>query len=116
MTEPATRIRASFVAVFAVASLALAMQGVYMVKTRELAKDTRSLGRENLARVGEIQESRVASCRQTYESFREVFKPFVPQKLTKPYSPIERRTIQFNRTVDELKRRCDTQTEPKEQP
>jgi hypothetical protein len=66
----------------------------------------------NTQRVNEIQASRVASCRQTYEAFHEVFKPFFrpPAQQT----PKERRDIaKFNSTIDRLKAKCGEQTSTK---
>jgi hypothetical protein len=64
--------------------------------------------------VAAVQASRLSSCFQTYEGVRDVFRPFFrppKQRTAKERADIRK----FNRTVDELKRRCGRQTEPKEE-
>ncbi|MDQ5821955.1 MAG: hypothetical protein M3540_10990 [Actinomycetota bacterium] len=71
----------------------------------------RGLIAENKQRITDIQQSRIASCRQTYEGVRDVFRPFF--RPPKERTAKERRDVEkFNRTVDRLKRRCDLQTQP----
>lgn len=88
-------------------------------QTRSLAKDARSqarqsrhLARENRQRIAEQQQSRIASCRQTYESFNEVFKPFFPPP--KKRTQEQRDNLQkLSDRVDELKKNCSVQTRPR---
>lgn len=62
----------------------------------------------NNDRIADIQQSRIASCRQTYEGVRQVFRPFLRPPAKR--SAKERRDVRkFNATVNELKRRCDVQ-------
>lgn len=50
-----------------------------------------------------LQESRMRSCRQTYQAFIEVFRPYFPSSR-----PAE--LAKFKRTVARLKSRCAEQT------
>jgi hypothetical protein len=62
----------------------------------------------NSQRVGDIQKSRVASCQQTYEGIREVFRPFFPPR---PRSKEQQANLdKFNRIVDRRKANCTKQT------
>lgn len=64
---------------------------------------------DNQSRIREIQESRVSSCRQTYEGIRDVFKPFFRPMTDRTAK--ERKDIRkFNRVINRLKAGCDTQT------
>lgn len=46
---------------------------------------------QNRNRIADIQDSRVTSCKQTYQSFRVVFKPF--------FRPAKKRTAQENKNI-----------------
>jgi hypothetical protein len=70
--------------------------------------------KENKDLVAEIQTNRVASCRQTYESYIEVFRPFFPSgrptKQNKRWAPEQRKNWgKLTGTVERLKGRCDEQ-------
>jgi hypothetical protein len=67
-----------------------------------------SLIRENKQRIADIQEQRLASCRQTYEGVRQVFLPFFPPPKGRTAAQ-QKNLDKFNRTVDRLKGRCETQ-------
>jgi hypothetical protein len=58
-----------------------------------------------------IQHSRVSSCEKTYESIRDVFKPFFrpPDKQTAKEKADK---IKFNRTINAKKASCDIQVSP----
>lgn len=66
----------------------------------------------NANRVNDIQQSRVYSCQKTYEGIKEVFKPFLsaPRKRT---AQEQRDIIVFNKTIQHLKVKCNTQVKPK---
>lgn len=51
-------------------------------RQEHVIRDLRALARENAARIEDIQKSRVESCQRTYNSFPEVFKPFIPPVQT----------------------------------
>lgn len=60
-----------------------------------------------------IQQSRVASCKQTYRSFTEMFEPFFPAN---PADWTERQLRDWEKLgerADELAARCAQQTKPK---
>lgn len=78
---------------------------------KKLAASNRTLGKENSKRIKEIQASRIDSCKKTYEGIREVFSPFFPNppKTQKQIDDLET----FNTTINDLKKGCDAQTEPK---
>jgi hypothetical protein len=60
-----------------------------------------------------VQAGRVASCKKTYESIRQVFKPFaVPVKKRTERQRIQSNT--FNNTINSLKRQCVFQTHVKQ--
>ena len=52
-----------------------------------------------------LQDSRVASCKQTYESYNKVFAPFEPKPLTKDW-------VRFKAVVAQLKLGCKDQVTP----
>lgn len=63
---------------------------------------------ENQQRIADIQKSRVASCEQTYEGIRQVFKPFFPPP---PRSAAQQADLdKFNRTIAKRKAQCVKQT------
>lgn len=67
---------------------------------------------ENGYRVNDIQKGRVASCQKTYESIRDVFKPF----FAPPNNRTQEQTDQirkFNNTIDARKAGCAIQTHVK---
>lgn len=78
-----------------------------------LAKTNRILIRENHARLVEIQDSRVESCKKTYEGISNVFKPFFPPP---PQTAEQKAQLEkFNTTVAKLKNGCSKQVNsPKE--
>lgn len=43
-------------------------------------RENRTLAQQNRDRITDIQESRLASCKSTYQSFHAVFDPFFPPK------------------------------------
>lgn len=59
------------------------------------------------------QRSRIRSCRKNYESFHEVFKPFLPKKGSPQYAAQRQQLDLFNKTIKDLKRGCLHQTKPK---
>lgn len=64
----------------------------------------------NQHRVNDIQQSRVESCKRTYQSFKDVFKPFVSKHPTE----VERARLQaFNALLDSKIQGCDKQVKPK---
>lgn len=82
---------------------------VFTLLTVYVLVQASSLSEANRTRITEIQESRVASCRQTYEGIRDVFRPF--------FRPIKERTAEeqadidkFNDAVDQRKAACAQQT------
>jgi hypothetical protein len=78
---------------------------------QELINQNKILVEENENRIDDIQSSRRASCEETYSAFRIVFKPFLPPK---PRSPeVQARLDSFNNRIDELRRGCANQTNPK---
>jgi uncharacterized protein HemX len=99
----------SFLVIALLAGAVLSVEGYYVSQTRSLAKQTRGLVGENQQRIAEQQESRLRSCRQTYESFNEVFKPFFPPP--KQRTSAQRKSLQkLENRVRELKRTCPKQT------
>lgn len=67
---------------------------------------------QNKQRITDIQASRIVSCITTYESFRQVFKPFFP--------PPGHRTVKQNQDLNKLnkivvarKKQCVVQVQPK---
>lgn len=69
------------------------------------------LSKENRNRIEDIQNSRLESCKTTYEGIREVFKPFFPAE---PRSVKEQRQLdKFNTKITELKLKCVNQVSPK---
>jgi hypothetical protein len=80
------------------------------VEAARLAGETSRLALANEDRIEEIQESRVISCKRTYEGIREVFGPFFPPP---PRTKEEQTNLnKFNNRIDDLKSRCSKQTEP----
>jgi hypothetical protein len=75
-------------------------------QTAILSKATAHLTLENTKRIGDIQESRNYSCKQTYKGVRQVFRPF----FTRSSKAIVQK---FNRTIDTLVAGCQTQVKPK---
>lgn len=65
--------------------------------------ETRHLSHENNARISDVQQSRILSCRQTYESIRQVFAPFTP---TKPTPQQEKNLKLFNQLIVSKKQQC----------
>jgi hypothetical protein len=59
-----------------------------------------------------LQDSRVSSCKRTYEGIRLVFQPFLPPE--EAATPQQVRNIEkFNNRITVLKANCDKQTEVK---
>jgi hypothetical protein len=84
---------------------------VFTIVVIWLIRDNNHLGQQNKARISDIQVSRVASCRTTYESFREVFSPFFPPPGKR--SPKQARDLKkFNNIIDRKKRKCIRQVQP----
>lgn len=67
---------------------------------------------DNKNRINDIQDSRLSSCKQTFEGIREVFKPFEPKKGEKSTPEQRRNWIKFNNTIDKLKAKCSAQVKP----
>lgn len=79
---------------------------------RQLVIKNQHLVIENKHRIEDIQRSRVHSCKQTYESFRIVFGPFIrPKKVRTPKENAD--LAKFNGIIDKQKQQCVTQTKPK---
>lgn len=80
-------------------------------KSARLSAKTAELVIENQHRVNDIQNSRVKSCKRTYEGVREIFSPFFPKKHQQTKK--EKINIhKFNHTINFLKNRCSKQTRP----
>lgn len=74
------------------------------------AEETVLLAKENTNRIREIQESRIESCKRTYQGIREVIQSFYPPP---PRTQIEQNQINdFESTVVRLRQGCFTQTKP----
>lgn len=98
-----------------VIALVIALGKIQVVanQANSVAEANRHLVIENRHRVEDIQRSRVHSCRQTYESFNQVFKPFFrPAKLQTPKEKHD--LAKFKAIIKRLKSKCVTQTKPKE--
>lgn len=68
-------------------------------KAKELSQDNRQL-------IISVNQSRLESCRRTYEGVRQVFKPVLPVNPTpKQQSDLNK----FNNRIDYLKSQCITQ-------
>lgn len=68
--------------------------------------------RQNRLLIHDIQDARVASCKQTYEGVREVFMPLFP----KHPNPTQQRSLDtFNKTIRDLKAGCARQTQVKKE-
>ena len=64
---------------------------------------------QNQNRVSDLQAARVASCVQTYNGVRQVFKPFFRTKSVRTAK--EQRNIdKFNRRINQLIASCPEQT------
>lgn len=75
-----------------------------------LIERIRVLTKENETRIADIQASRVDSCKQTYTSIHDVFKPFFPPK---PRKKAQQDLLdKFNNKIKELKLGCTDQTQP----
>jgi len=82
-----------------------------VVANTYLYSSTRDLAAENQNRIAEIQQSRVDSCRRTYEGVREIFRPFLqPGQTPQQAASWEK----FNQSIDTLKAKCKAQTKPEE--
>lgn len=80
-------------------------------KNARLSARTAQLVIENQHRVNDIQNSRVKSCKRTYEGVREIFAPFFPKKHHR--TKTEKANInKFNHTITFLRNRCSKQTRP----
>lgn len=68
---------------------------------------TNDLSQQNKDRIVDIQSSRVDSCKQTYESFHKVFKPFIPPppRAKKQQEDLDK----FNAIISKLKKGCTKQ-------
>lgn len=84
-------------------------------QAQQFARQAKQLAVQNRQIIGAQQKSRVASCRLTYESFREVLGQFIPP--TKAQTPEQMENLRkFNRKIDAKKAACVTQTKSKKQP
>lgn len=72
----------------------------------------RHVGQENKHRIIEIQQSRVHSCSTTYESFRQVFKPFFPPPGHRTAKQ-KRDLAKLDRIINKHKSKCVKQVQPK---
>lgn len=76
------------------------------------SEQVRTLIHENNERIEDIQESRTASCRDTYSGIYEVFRPFFPPV---PRTPEQDANLEkFNDTIERLREGCTKQTDPEE--
>lgn len=113
----ALHIKASFVAIVVIFLLTLAgfaylLNDVIELsnKTADLTKATARLTRANTNHIAMIQQSRVSSCRKTYNSIHEVFEPFFPKK---PRTRAQQELIdRFDHRVHLLVMGCTKQTAP----
>lgn len=94
--------------------LAVAFFGAAFVFGRGSRETTEDVDR-NKEVITQIQESRVISCRHTYEGIRQVFLPFFPPKGQRTRAQVQN-LDKLNRTVNRLKARCDEQTATEEMP
>jgi len=65
---------------------------------------------ENTHRIGDIQNSRLESCKRTYEGIGEVFQPFFPKapRTRKQQAELDK----FNKRIDQLQQACIDQITP----
>jgi hypothetical protein len=111
---PRVKIKQGYVLlVWIVLFTAAGATGFYWLSV--IAHDNRTLIRENEKRIAEnaerdrtVRAMRVASCKQTYESVREVLRPFFPPppRTKKQQADLDK----FNDTVDSFKEKCSKQT------
>lgn len=70
----------------------------------------RNSSQHNRSRIVDIQQSRLNSCRTTYESIRQVFKPFFSPKANR--TPKQQHDIDlFNSTINDRKAKCIKQVQ-----
>ena len=106
MTTNGGRITASFVAMVVLFVLVAGASSCGLLANRARIADSADTQHE-------IQNSRIYSCRQNYQAFNEVFRPFfpAPEKRTQA----QRKSLQkLRNTVKRLKRSCDRQIKPRE--
>lgn len=65
----------------------------------------------NKQRISDIQQSRLESCKSTYNSFHTVFDPFFPPK-TKRTEKQKKDLLKFNRIIAKKVRECRVQVSP----
>lgn len=116
MTEESKRksaifsIKFSFIVITVIFFLTVLGFGFVVKESQDLASKSEILSEENNLRIHDIQESRVYSCEQTYSGIKLVFEPFFPPI---PRTPQQKKNIdKFDEIILDLKRRCETQTEP----
>lgn len=77
---------------------------------KDLSHTTQNLAVENSNRITEIQQSRLDSCKRTYNGVSEIFQPFFPAN---PETKEEKEFIhKFNMLIDKLVAGCEKQTHP----
>jgi hypothetical protein len=73
---------------------------------------SRHLASENRSRISDIQESRIASCKDNYEGIRKVFAPLAIPKAARTIRQAEQ-IAKFNESINKLKLTCGEQTKLK---
>lgn len=104
-------ITISFVILTILFFLTLVSYMLVLRDVRHLANENKARITENRARINDIQNSRVESCKRTYEGVRDVFNPFIPPpsaRTKRQQADIDK----FNKVINKLKKGCVTQTRP----
>lgn len=81
-------------------------------ESKKISKQSNLLVKENKKRITEIQDSRVASCKRTYDAIEDVFSPFFPKppRLQEQEENIRK----FRHLIDQYRKGCIEQTKPDE--
>lgn len=120
MTEEETksrRIRWSFIILTLIFCVILGGFAWIVNDLQNLSKDNvrllkvnNTLIQENNKRISEIQQSRIESCKLTYQAFGKVFEPFYPRP---PRTPEQQAQIdKFNGIIASFLRGCEAQVKP----
>lgn len=103
-------IRFSFVAITVVFLVVLLVFAKLVHDVQSNSTRINHLVSQNTQFIFDIQNSRLESCKRTYEGIRKVFKPFSPPKprTEKQQSNLDK----FDKTINHLKAACETQVLP----
>ena len=102
----------AFIALTALFVAVLIALVVFIIDVRSNSDQIENLGKENSNRITDIQASRVASCKETYEAIRDVIlETFVPEPPLPP--ELQARIVKFNTTIDTYQQGCGAQSRPK---